>query len=220
MPHHVKEAFKMGDNPGPTLRAAPRDATLTREPEPYTTPRPEWYVGPRPPGFFENAFGETVGGPLDWIRSRFVRKLNKNPAIQLTVGEVKRRINLWLAIRGAENREDTIFAIGADAGVPHSAGISEDRIEIGKSIIFDIFPAEFGGGYCYDMTRTWCLDHATDEVQQIYEDVLDVYEKASAALKPNELCRDIQILTCELFEEKGHPTIMSNPKTLEGYVHA
>ncbi len=162
-----------------------------------------------------------VGDVAEFLTSHDVRDgvLITPDGEPLTVGEVKRRINLWLAIRGAENREDTIFAIGADAGVPHSAGISEDRIEIGKSIIFDIFPAEFGGGYCYDMTRTWCLDHATDEVQQIYEDVLDVYEKASAALKPNELCRDIQILTCELFEEKGHPTIMSNPKTLEGYVH-
>ncbi len=137
----------------------------------------------------------------------------------LTVGEVKRRINLWLAMRGAENPEETIFAIGADAGVPHSVGISEDQIELGKTIIFDIFPAEFGGGYCYDMTRTWCLGHASDEVQQIYEDVLDVYEKAFAAMKPNELCRDIQILTCKLFEEKGHPTILSDPKTQEGYVH-
>ena len=40
----------------------------------------------------------------------------------LTIGEVKRRINLWLAMRGAENPEGTIFAIGRDAGVPHSVG--------------------------------------------------------------------------------------------------
>jgi Xaa-Pro aminopeptidase len=162
-----------------------------------------------------------VGDVAEFLTSHDVRDgvLITQDGEPLTVGEVKRRINLWLAIRGAENREDTIFAIGADAGVPHSAGTSEDRIELGKTIIFDIFPAEFGGGYCYDMTRTWCLDHATDEVLQIYDDVLEVYEKASAAMKANELCRDYQILTCELFEEKGHPTIMSNPKTQEGYVH-
>jgi hypothetical protein len=35
----------------------------------------------------------------------------------LTIGDVKRQINLWLAERGSENPEGTIFAIGRDAGV-------------------------------------------------------------------------------------------------------
>jgi Xaa-Pro aminopeptidase len=163
-----------------------------------------------------------VGDVAEFLTSHQVRDgvLVTPDGEALTVGEVKKRINLWLAIRGVENREDTIFAIGADAGVPHSVGTPSDRIEVGKTIIFDIFPSELGGGYCYDMTRTWCLGHASDEVQQIYDDVFDVYEKVSAALKVNGLCRDIQILTCKLFEEKGHPTIMSDPKTQEGYVHS
>ena len=94
----------------------------------------------------------------------------------LTVGEVKRRINLWLAMRGAENPEGTIFAIGRDAGVPHSAGTDDDLIPIGKPIVFDIYPCEAGGGYFHDFTRTWCLGYAPDEVQEVYEDVLDVFE--------------------------------------------
>ncbi len=163
-----------------------------------------------------------VGDVAEFLTSHEVRDgvLVTRDGEALTVGEVKRRINLWLAIRGVENRADTIFAIGADAGVPHSVGTPSDHIEVGKTIIFDIFPSEFGGGYCYDMTRTWCLGHASDEVQQIYDDVLDVYQKVSAALKVNAPCRDSQILTCELFEEKGHPTIMGDPKAQEGYVHS
>jgi Xaa-Pro aminopeptidase len=163
-----------------------------------------------------------VGDVAEFLTSHQVKDgvLVTRDGEALTVGEVKRRINLWLAIRGVENREDTIFAIGADAGVPHSAGTPSDRIEVGKTIIFDIFPAELGGGYCYDMTRTWCVGHASDEVQQIYDDVFDVYEKVSAALKVNAPCRDSQVLTCELFKEKGHPTIMDDPKTQEGYVHS
>jgi len=138
----------------------------------------------------------------------------------LTVGEVKRRINLWLAMRGAENPEGTIFAIGRDAGVPHSAGADDDLIPIGKPIVFDIYPCEAGGGYFHDFTRTWCLGYAPDEVQQVYEDVLDVFETVYQALKPNTPCRDYQVMTCELFEEKGHPTVLNNPKTKEGYVHS
>jgi len=163
-----------------------------------------------------------MGDVAEFLTSHDVQDdvLVKPDGKALTVGEVKRRINLWLAIRGAENPKQTIFAIGADAGIPHSAGTDEDSIEVGKTIVFDIFPVEAGGGYFYDMTRTWCLGHASDEVQQTYEDVLDVYEKAYAALEPNKPCRDFQILTCELFEAKGHPTVMSNPKTQEGYVHS
>ena len=138
----------------------------------------------------------------------------------LTVGEVKRRINLWLAMRGAENPEGTIFAIGRDAGVPHSAGTDDDLVPIGKPIVFDIYPCEAGGGYFHDFTRTWCLGYAPDEVQEVYEDVLDVFETVYKALKPNTPCRDYQVMTCELFEEKGHPTVLNNPKTKEGYVHS
>ena len=85
----------------------------------------------------------------------------------LTIGEVKRRINLWLAMRGAENPEGTIFSIGRDAAVPHSTGQDDQPVEVGKPIIFDIFPSETGGGYFYDFTRTWCVGYAPDEVAEL-----------------------------------------------------
>lgn len=138
----------------------------------------------------------------------------------LTIGEVKRRIHLWLAMHGAESPEPPIFAMGYDAGVPHSIGRDEQALEIGKTIVFDIFPCEMGGGYFYDFTRTWCLGHAPDEVLQIYEDVLHVYGEVYRALTPNRRCRDFQVLTCELFEERGHPTKLTNKRTEEGYVHS
>ena len=138
----------------------------------------------------------------------------------LTIGEVKRRINLWLTMRGVENPEGTIFAIGSDAGVPHNEGLDHQPVEIGKTIVFDIFPCEVGGGYFFDFTRTWCLGYAPDEVQKVYDDVLDVYNKVYDAIEPNRLCSDFQELTCDLFEAKGHPTIKSDRKTLSGYVHS
>jgi Xaa-Pro aminopeptidase len=138
----------------------------------------------------------------------------------LTVGEVKRRINLWLAMRGADNPEGSIFAIGHDAGVPHSAGKDDDLIPVGKPIVFDIYPCQSGGGYFHDFTRTWCLGFAPDEVQEVYEDVLDVYETVYNAMVANTPCRDYQIMACELFEKKGHPTVLNTPQTKEGYVHS
>jgi Xaa-Pro aminopeptidase len=138
----------------------------------------------------------------------------------VTIGEIKRKINLWLAMRDAENPLGTIFAMGQDAGIPHSAGKDTDPIRVGEPIVFDIYPCESGGGYYYDFTRTWSLGYATDEVQAVYDDVLEVYQSVSASILPNTPCVQYQDMTCELFEAKGHPTIKSSPKTLEGYVHS
>ena len=144
-------------------------------------------------------------------------KSNGDP---LKVGDVKNNINLWLAEAGVENPEGTIFAIGRDAGVPHSSGNPNDILELGKTIIFDIFPAEAGGGYFFDFTRTWCLGYAPDQVMKLYEDVSKVYHQIMSEIQVNALCSQYQDRTCELFEEMGHPTIKSNPQTQEGYVHS
>jgi Xaa-Pro aminopeptidase len=138
----------------------------------------------------------------------------------LTVGDVKNRIQLWLAERRAEIPEGVIFATGRDAGVPHSSGSSSDLLRLGQTIVFDIFPCESGGGYFYDFTRTWCLGYATDEVQAAYEDVYAVYKQILGELKVDTPCHDYQIRTCELFEARGHTTLRSDPQTLQGYVHS
>jgi len=127
---------------------------------------------------------------------------------------------LWLAMRGADNPKGCIFAVGREAGIPHSAGTDDNPIPVGQTIIFDIYPCEAGGGYYFDFTRTWCLGHAPDEVQAAYEDVIAVYEKLFTALRPGGFCRDYQIQACELFESRGHPTQLNSPKTTDGYVHS
>ena len=138
----------------------------------------------------------------------------------VTIGDIKQKINLWLAMRGAENPIGTIFSIGREAGLPHSAGTDTDPIPVGESIVFDLYPCEAGGGYFYDFTRTWSLGYATDEVQAAYDDVLDVYQTVSQSILPNTPCHQYQTQTCDLFEAKGHPTVQSKPNTQEGYVHS
>jgi len=163
-----------------------------------------------------------VGKVADFLTSQRSKNgvLVKSNGEPVLIGEVKRKINLWLAESGVENPEGTIFAIGHDAGVPHSSGNAEDLLSLGQTIIFDIFPAEAGGGYFYDFTRTWCLGYAPDEVMSLYEDVFSVYQQIMSEIEVNSFCYQYQDRTCELFEEQGHPTIKSNPQTQEGYVHS
>ncbi len=138
----------------------------------------------------------------------------------VTIAKVKSLIDLWLAELGAENPEGAIFAIGRDAGVPHSSGNPADVLRLGQTIVFDIFPCETGGGYFYDFTRTWSLGYATAEAQALFDQVYEVYQKVTAALKINTPFNNYQKMTCDLFEAQGHATLQSTPGTQEGYVHS
>ncbi len=148
------------------------------------------------------------------------QELLKDSGDPLRIGDVKSKINLWLAELGAENPKGAIFAIGRDAGVPHSSGTESDIVRLGKTIVFDIFPCQQGGGYFYDFTRTWCLGYAPDEARAMYEDVLYVYRTIISELKVGQHAPELQERTCELFEERGHRTIRQDHQLENGYVHS
>lgn len=159
----------------------------------------------------------------DYLTSCDVRDdevLLKEDGSPLTIGDVKGKIALWLAERGAVSVEGLIFAIGRDAGVPHSVGDPQDLVTLGKTIVFDIFPAEAGGGYFYDFTRTWSLGYASPEAQALYDQVQEIYNKVIENLDLNASFIEYQQMTCEYFESKGHKTQLSTNAPLDGYVHS
>jgi Xaa-Pro aminopeptidase len=138
----------------------------------------------------------------------------------LKLGAVKAKINLWLAERGAVPSEGFIFAIGSDAGVPHSQGNPDDLMRMGQTIVFDIYPQEQGGGYFYDFTRTWSLGYATPQAQKLYDQVHEAYNQIVENLDLNAKFKDYQTLTCDIFEKDGHKTPRTDKAPLEGYVHS
>lgn len=147
--------------------------------------------------------------------------LLKDDGTALTVADVKNRIALWLAERGAEQAEGCIFAIGRDAGLPHSEGSPNDPIRLGRTIVFDIFPGEAGGGYFYDFTRTWSLGYADPEAQHLFDEVRTVYEKVIDNIDLNVAFKEYQKLACEEFHRNGHDTPIHTEAVLEhGYVHS
>jgi Xaa-Pro aminopeptidase len=146
--------------------------------------------------------------------------LTKADGTPLLIGDVKSKINLWLAELDAENPEDTIFAIGRDAGIPHSSGTPTDPLKLGQTIVFDIFPCEKGGGYFYDFTRTWCLGYAPEKAQGLHQQVQSVYKQVVSELETERNAAHFQERTCELFESMGHSTIRQHPAVESGYVHS
>ncbi len=137
----------------------------------------------------------------------------------LTIGDVRRFVLSALMIRGLEDT-GMIFAQGRDAGVPHSRGQDAMPLQLGQSIVFDLFPRERGGGYHHDMTRTWCIGYAPPEVQAAYDHVMTAFDiglEAFGVGKPTYLTQEAVL---DYFEAQGHPTGRNQPGTQNGYVHS
>jgi len=138
---------------------------------------------------------------------------------RLTLGKIKKVLRDELLSRSLLEATGSIVAMGAEAGVPHNHGTDSVEVIVESPIIMDVFPMEFGGGYHFDITRTFCLGSAPPAVRKIYQDVLDVQMDCIAALKVGERGWSYQSLACDIFEKKGYPTIRQNEKLTEGYVH-
>lgn len=166
---------------------------------------------------------EVVGLVKDYLTSREVRGdevLLKDDGSPLTVGDIHSKIRLWVAERGAELPSGFIFAQGRDAGVPHSAGTPDDVMRLGQTIVFDIYPAEKGGGYYYDFTRTWSLGYATPEAQELYDQVFEIFNKLIDNFDLNAAFKDYQQMACEYYESKGHQSPLHTKAPIEGFVHS
>jgi Xaa-Pro aminopeptidase len=163
-----------------------------------------------------------VQSTIEFLRSHRVvgDVLVREDGSVLTIGRVHERIGRLMAEQGLEDPEGFIFSMGRDAGIPHSKGTLDEEVALGKPIVFDIFPREAGGGYFFDMTRTFCVGYAPPEVEAAYYDVRGCVEMLVGSYEVGQEARAYQRMTCEFFEARGHPTIGSDTKTESGYVHS
>jgi Xaa-Pro aminopeptidase len=165
---------------------------------------------------------EVVRHVADFMAGHKVKggALVKKDGGKLTIRDCKTEIKLELAKRRLIEEVDTIFAIGRDAGIPHSRGNDADPIELGKTIVFDIFPQEEGGGYFFDMTRTFVLGSASTEIAEAYQTLEECFDTVASTLKADEKASVYQTATCDFFESRGIETPRTNPQVTNGYVHS
>ncbi len=162
-----------------------------------------------------------MGQTVEFLKSHRVKDeaLVQADGTPLTIGRVHKEINRLLIEQELDVPEGIIFAMGRDAGIPHNKGNPSDVVRLGKSIIFDFGTREAGGGYYFDMTRTFCLGYAPLEVKQAYQDVYDGMEMVIGAYQVGADAQRYQRMVCDFFESRGHPTIGSNTTTESGFVH-
>lgn len=143
----------------------------------------------------------------------------KNSEGWVTVGALRREVRRVFFEAGLEEPHGNIIAMGRDAGVPHNIGDDTDVLEEGRSIVIDLYPAQAGGGYFFDVTRTHCVGRAPTELKEIHALVREAVERTFDSLTPEAPARIYQEKVCDLFESRGHRTIRQDERLNEGYVH-
>ncbi len=95
---------------------------------------------------------------------------------------------------------DTIVVSGENSSMPH--GVPGYRsIKKGDFVTFD-FGAMYNG-YCSDMTRTVAVGHATEEMELVYNTVLQANEAAIAKISADVKCCDVDSAAREVIRSAG-----------------
>lgn len=147
---------------------------------------------------------------------RSLLQLNSEP---LTVSRVRAEVFRVLSGHGLEQPEGNLIAPAEEGAVPHSAGTDERVLRAGESLVVDLFPR---GRLFADCTRTFCVGEPPELLAKAHALVLEALERSRRAAKPGVTGWELQQATCELFEEHGHVTPLSEhgvDPNGEGYVH-
>lgn len=110
----------------------------------------------------------------------FVELLN-DIRVGVTEREIAAKLMYLLLSKGAQDKSfDPIVVSGKNSSMPH--GVPTDKpFEEGDFITMD-FGCKYNG-YCSDMTRTVALGYATDEMQKVYNIVLEAQLKGISEAK-------------------------------------
>ena len=138
----------------------------------------------------------------------------------VTIGRVKAELRAGMALRNLRESHETILGQGRDAGIPHASGNPDDPLRTGVATVFDIFPSRGGGGYFFDITRSFTIGRLDPEFEKLYAAVYDVQQAAIDSARAGMHGSELQGATCRKFEEAGHATVRSDPETTSGYVHS
>jgi Xaa-Pro aminopeptidase len=138
----------------------------------------------------------------------------------LTCERLKRVIEDVFADRDVEG-SDMIVSHGPQTAVGHNAG--SGQIAPNEPIVFDLFPRDKVTGCYSDMTRTYVVGEASDEVKEWYGLVKRALETSTADVRPGVNGRTLFEGVCEQFQEAGYKTQLNKEpgEVLEnGFIHS
>jgi Xaa-Pro aminopeptidase len=138
----------------------------------------------------------------------------------LTSERIKRVIEDVFADHEVEG-SDMIVSHGAQTAVGHNSG--SGQIAPNEPIVFDLFPRDKATSCYADMTRTYVVGEASDEVKEWHGLVKEALESSTAGVKPGVNGHDLFEQVCEKFHAAGYKTQLNKEpgEVLEdGFFHS
>jgi Xaa-Pro aminopeptidase len=135
----------------------------------------------------------------------------------LTSERVKEEIEVTLLRHGC-GLDETIVASGTDAAEPHERG--SGPIGADDPVIVDIFPRDKETKYHADMTRTFCRGTPDEAVEEFYAATEAALDAALDAIEPGATGEAVHDAACDVYEERGYPTLRSDESAETGFIHS
>ncbi len=138
----------------------------------------------------------------------------------LTSERLRYEIDTEILQRGCA-ADGTITAGGSQTADPHERG--HGPLRAGEPIILDIFPRDKATRYYADMTRTFVKGEPGEELQRMYDAVLESQEAALGMIRAGVNGRDIHKKVSDILHEAGYKTLVHDQKPgeplQEGFMH-
>lgn len=136
------------------------------------------------------------------IAERAYLSLLDDIRVGVTERELAARLQFYMKQGGAEDVSfDLITITGKKTSLPHGVP-TDDRVQDG-----DFFTCDFGAvyeGYHSDTTRTVAVGHVTNEMQEIYQIVLNAQLAALEKIKPGVKCSEVDQTARDIISQAGY----------------
>jgi Xaa-Pro aminopeptidase len=103
--------------------------------------------------------------------------------------------------------DEFIVAHGPQSAVGHDMG--SGAIAEGEPIVIDLWPKDIETACYADMTRTFVVGDAPEEITRYHTLCKEALDRSLEAIRPGRAGADVFRLVCELFHEAGEPTQLS-----------
>lgn len=120
----------------------------------------------------------------------------------VTEREIALELNRLMFVHGAEDLSfETIALAGANTSMPHGVP-SDKKVEEGEFVLLD-FGAVWNG-YHSDMTRTLCVGKSSEEMERVYNIVLEAQLAGLEAAKAGVTGRELDRISRDIIEKAGY----------------
>jgi Xaa-Pro aminopeptidase len=139
----------------------------------------------------------------------------------LTCERVKEAIRNAVARAGASAGEELIVAHGAQSASGHEMG--SGPIQAGEPVVIDLWPRDRESACFADMTRTFVVGDAPDELRRYHDLTRESLARSMAAVRSGAAAREIFKVSCQPYEEAGLPTLLTKAPgqvLTDGYFHS